>query len=44
VVEATKAYLDSEDALSGWTEDCCEVGDGKFEPAGLLFASWRKWE
>ena len=31
VVEATKAYLASEDALAGWVEDCCELGDDKFE-------------
>src|SRR5262249_11939616 len=43
VVEATKAYLASEDALGGWIEDCCEVGDDKFESASLLFTSWRRW-
>jgi putative DNA primase/helicase len=43
VTEAIEAYLASEDALSGWIEDCCDLGDGKFEASGLLFASWRKW-
>ena len=43
VVEATKAYLESEDALAAWIEDCCELSPSKFEPVGLLFASWRKW-
>jgi putative DNA primase/helicase len=32
VLDATKAYLASEDALAGWIEDCCVLGDGKFEP------------
>jgi putative DNA primase/helicase len=43
VTEATQAYLQSEDVLSGWIEDCCVLGPNKFEPAGALFASWRKW-
>jgi putative DNA primase/helicase len=43
VTEATDAYLASEDSLGGWIEDCCELGEGKFEAAGLLFASWKKW-
>ena len=43
VTDATAAYLASEDALADWLEDCCGLGDGKFEPSGLLFASWRKW-
>jgi putative DNA primase/helicase len=43
VIEATKAYLSTEDALAGWIEDCCELHDNKFEPAGLLFNSWRRW-
>jgi putative DNA primase/helicase len=43
VLDATKEYLASEDALSGWIEDCCKLDKNKFEAAGLLFASWRKW-
>jgi phage/plasmid-associated DNA primase len=42
-VEATRAYLASEDWLTGWIEDCCELGDRKYEAAGLLYASYRKW-
>jgi len=43
VLDATKAYLASEDALSGWIEDCCTLGQSKYEGTGALFASWRKW-
>ena len=43
VLDATKAYLASEDALSGWIEDRCTLGPTKSEAAGLLFSSWRKW-
>ena len=43
VLDATKAYLASEGALSGWIEDCCTLGPTKSEAAGLLFSSWRKW-
>ena len=37
LIESTA--LASEDALAGWIEDYCIVGDGKFEAVGLLFAS-----
>jgi putative DNA primase/helicase len=43
VTDATKAYLVSQDFLAGWIEDCCVLEKGEFEPAGLLFSSWRKW-
>ena len=43
VTAATKEYLTSEDALAGWIEDCCVLEPSKIEPAGLLYASWRKW-
>jgi phage/plasmid-associated DNA primase len=33
VTEATDAYLASEDSLGGWIEDCCELGENKFEAA-----------
>lgn len=43
VTEATEAYLESEDALTLWMEDCTEPDVTHWEAAGVLFASWRKW-
>ena len=42
VVDATLAYLESEDAVSAWLEDMAERG-GEFEKSADLFASWSAW-
>jgi putative DNA primase/helicase len=44
VTDATTAYLASEDALGGWIEDRCILGQDRFEASGLLFNSWRRWQ
>ncbi len=41
VVDATDAYLRSQNVLLEWIEDACDVGPDYWEKPSLLFASWR---
>lgn len=43
VTEATSEYLESEDALSAWVDDCCERDPRAQTPSADLFASWSGW-
>ena len=43
VVDATDQYLETQDSLAAWIEDCCEVGPNVWELPTVLFASWREW-
>jgi P4 family phage/plasmid primase-like protien len=43
VVEATKAYLDAEDATGAWIEECCERSEHSWRKVGELYASWSQW-
>jgi putative DNA primase/helicase len=43
VTAATQAYLEAEDALSAWLDECCIREVGAWEPRSTLFASWRSW-
>jgi P4 family phage/plasmid primase-like protien len=43
VSAATEEYFDSEDAVSLWVTDCCEVGKDYDELSGKLFKSWTSW-
>jgi phage/plasmid-associated DNA primase len=43
VTAATRAYLEAEDALSAWLDECCTRTVSAWEPTGGLFASWRSW-
>ena len=43
VVDATDAYLRSQNVLLGWIEDACEQGPDCWETPTLLFANWRAW-
>ena len=43
VTDATNAYLESEDAVRVWLEECCELKRDTFEPRTKLYASWRLW-
>jgi putative DNA primase/helicase len=42
VTDATAAYLESEDAIAAWIEDCCERC-GEFSTRACLFKSWSDW-
>jgi putative DNA primase/helicase len=43
VVEATDAYLASEDAISQWMDDRCLVHKTFWASSGELFKSWKGW-
>ena len=43
VTDATNAYLEAEDAVRVWLEECCELKRDAFEPRPKLYASWRLW-
>jgi hypothetical protein len=40
-LDATAAYLDAEDAISAWIEECCAPDQNTWTPSNALFASWR---
>jgi putative DNA primase/helicase len=42
VTDATAAYLESEDAIAAWLEDCCQRVD-EFTTSSCLFKSWSDW-
>jgi putative DNA primase/helicase len=43
VTEATAAYLESEDAIAAWIEDCATRDPNAFAKNSKLFASWSEW-
>jgi putative DNA primase/helicase len=43
VTDATAAYLEAEDALAAWFEDCCEREPRAFASRDALFRSWTEW-
>ncbi|MDF2973509.1 MAG: hypothetical protein K0R61_3959 [Microvirga sp.] len=43
VRDATAAYLDAQDALAAWLEECCEQVASAFETRSALFDSWSAW-
>jgi putative DNA primase/helicase len=43
VTEATAAYLESEDAVAAWIEECSERNPAAWEKSSDLFASWTQW-
>lgn len=43
VLDATAAYLDAEDALSAWIDDCCIREASAWTSSSELFASWKSW-
>ena len=40
---ATAAYLDSEDAIAAWIDECGERDPSAWESSANLFASWKTW-
>ena len=40
---ATAAYLESQDALAAWIQECCEQQASAFETRSALFNSWSAW-
>ena len=43
VTGATAAYLEAEDAVAAWIDDCCARDAGAWEARAALFASWKLW-
>jgi putative DNA primase/helicase len=44
VTAATAAYLETQDALGAWIEDCCETDKSTYQTrASELFASWKAY-
>jgi putative DNA primase/helicase len=43
VTEATKAYLEAQDSIVAWLDECCELHPGAWERQQQLFASWKTW-
>ncbi|MGA7102099.1 MAG: phage/plasmid primase, P4 family [Pseudolabrys sp.] len=43
VTEVTAAYLESEDAVAAWIEDCAARDPNAFAKNTDLFASWSEW-
>jgi putative DNA primase/helicase len=43
VTDATAAYLESEDAISLWLEECTVTDPNAWESHSALFGSWKAW-
>ncbi len=43
VLNATAAYLESEDAIAVWMDDCCDRDGRAWTSSTDLFASWCSW-
>jgi putative DNA primase/helicase len=43
VREATAAYLEAEDAVGAWIEECCQCGPQAWASRRTLFGAWNQW-
>jgi putative DNA primase/helicase len=43
VLDATKKYLEAEDAINSWIDECCERDHRAWTNSTELFASWKAW-
>ena len=43
VTEATAQYLEAEDAIAAWIDECCQRDPQAWESRGALFSSWTAW-
>lgn len=43
VTSATESYLEAEDALNLWIEECATNDPNAWESIGSLFANWKRW-
>jgi putative DNA primase/helicase len=41
VTAATTAYLDAQDTVAAWLDECCELNANVWERSQTLFASWK---
>jgi putative DNA primase/helicase len=43
VTAATAAYLEAQDSMAAWLDECCELDANAWERSLDLFASWKVW-
>ncbi len=43
VTDATAAYLEAEDAIASWIDDCCDREPQSWEQTSNLYANWVAW-
>jgi putative DNA primase/helicase len=43
VADATEHYLETEDAMKLWLEECCAQDPNYTTPVGILFERWKVW-
>jgi putative DNA primase/helicase len=43
VTDATSHYLDNEDAIKLWLEECCNIDPNYWTATGILFERWEAW-
>ena len=43
VCDATAAYLEAEDAVGAWIEECCQCGPQAWASSRTLFGAWNQW-
>jgi putative DNA primase/helicase len=43
VTDATNAYLEAEDGISAWIDECCQRDPNSFATSTRLFGSWSAW-
>lgn len=43
VLRASDEYMEDQDLVGQWVDECCDVGTDQLESLAALFASWRHW-
>jgi putative DNA primase/helicase len=43
VTDATAAYLEAQDAIAAWIDECCDQQPEGWESRAALFENWTKW-
>ena len=43
VITATEQYLQAEDAIKQWLDECCRKDPAAWTSFGILFECWKKW-
>lgn len=43
VQDATAAYLDAEDVVAAWIDDCCVRDPSRWTSSTVLFEAWKAW-
>src|SRR5262249_5723108 len=43
VTAATDAYLEAQDSLAAWLDECCESDANAWEGSTALFTNWKIW-